>query len=222
MVTYTSEKSEAGVDELLKQIAALQFGVFGAKFRGDLGQLETPARVVDKTQAAFARQTIDILVNNAAVIFPKPLLEATPTDMARMWDLNLRGVLLMTQAVVPHLPPRGGRIINISSVGARAGYAGNGLYCASKAGLEALTRVWAAELGEKGHTVNAVAPGPVETDILEDVSAALVKQQKESTPMEQRLGTVDDIAQVVAFLAEEGSRWITGQVVNASGGYSMY
>ncbi len=127
----------------------------------------------------------------------------------------------MTQAVLPHLRAPG-RVINISSVGGRSGFATFSLYCSSKAALEGLTRCLAAELGKEGHTVNAVSPGPVETDMYQGLPQDLVEMQKKMTKVENRLGTVDDIAQVVAFLAEEGARWISGQVLSASGGFSMY
>ena len=127
----------------------------------------------------------------------------------------------MSQAVTPYLG-RDGRIINIGSVGARCGFKELSLYCSSKAAVEGLTRVSAAELGPKGHTVNTVNPGPVQTDLLDKIPPDIVAMQKSQTPLENRLGRTDDIAQIVAFLAEEGSRWITGQTISASGGWAMY
>jgi 3-oxoacyl-[acyl-carrier protein] reductase len=90
----------------------------------------------------------------------KALGDITPEDFAKVYDCNVQGTMLMTQAVLPYLAP-GGRIINISSVGARAGFKDMGLYCSSKAAIEGFTRCWAAELGKNGTTVNAVSPGPV-------------------------------------------------------------
>lgn len=186
----------------------------------DLRSLDTPAKIVTETQAAFGEH-IDILVNNAGIDFTKPLLETTPQDFAYVFDLNVRAVLLMSQAVIPHLGISG-RIINIGSVAARCGFAYSSLYCSSKAALEGLSRVLAANLGPQGHTVNTVNPGPVQTEMLDRIPQDLVSMQKRNTPVENRLGTTDDIAQVVAFLAEEGSRWITGQAICASGGWAMY
>ena len=164
---------------------------------------------------------IDILVNNAGVEVVKPLGEITPDDYAKVYDLNVRGTLLMTQAVLPYLNPKG-RIINISSVGSRAGFPGLGLYCSSKAAIEGLTRCWAAELGKNGTTVNAVNPGPVESEMLTNIPKEIVEGQKKATPLENRVGTVEEVAAVVAWLAGEDSGWVTGQVISASGGWAMY
>lgn len=144
----------------------------------------------------------------------------------------------MVQAVLPHLR-RPGRIVNISSVGARAGYPGTGVYSASKAALEGFTRNWAAELGKDGTTVNAVNPGPVQSEMLDQVDPKIVAPQKEATAVEKRVGTPEEIAEIVAFLAEPRSSWVswlspnvrnrsangvqvTGQCISSSGGYAMY
>jgi 3-oxoacyl-[acyl-carrier protein] reductase len=105
----------------------------------------------------------DILVNNAGCELIKTLGSITPEDFTRVYDLNVRGTLLMTQAVLPHLSPRG-RIINI-----RAGFRRLGLYCSSEAALEGLTRRWAAEPGSNGITVNCVNPGPEQSDMLDNI-----------------------------------------------------
>lgn len=150
-----------------------------------------------------------------------PLSDITPEDFSATYDLNVRAPLLMTQAVLPYLRSPG-RIINISSVGGRCGFKNLALYCSSKAALEGLTRCLAAELGEAGHTVNTVNPGPVQTEMLDDMPRDIVEMQKAQTPMQNRIGTVDDVAQIVAWLASEESRWVTGQALSASGGWAMY
>lgn len=161
---------------------------------------------------------VDILVNNAGVDRVRALGEnITADDFAAVFDVNVRGVLLLTQAVLPYLRAPGGRVVNIGSVGARAGFPGLGLYCASKAALEGLTRCWAAELGPRAVTVNCVNPGPVESDMLATIPPAIVDAQKAATPLEHRLGTVPEIAGVVAALAGPDGAWITGQVISASG-----
>ncbi|KAL8992326.1 MAG: hypothetical protein Q9188_007615, partial [Gyalolechia gomerana] len=219
-VTYTSTSSEKGVDEIIQNIEKLDIGSQATKIQADLRSPSSPAEIVKRTVAAFGSE-IHILVNNAGTDFPKPFNEITPEDFAYVYDLNVRAILLMTQAVTPHLSPSG-RIINIGSVGARRGFQEHSLYCSSKAALEGLSRVLAVELGSKGHTVNTVNPGPVQTELLDKIQPEIVDMQKSQTPIENRLGTTDDIAQVVAFLAEENSRWITGQAISASGGWAMY
>ena len=138
-----------------------------------------------------------------------------------MYDLNVRAVILMTGAVARYLRSPG-RVINIGSVGGRSAFKDLSLYCSSKAAIEGLTRCYAAELGTQGHTVNTACPGPVPTDVLKGIPQEIVENQMKNTPMENRLGSTDDIAQVVGWLAEESSRWVTGQAISASGGNMMY
>ncbi|MCJ1261116.1 hypothetical protein MMC22_000980 [Lobaria immixta] len=204
-ITFTSPSSESSTDNLIANIESLQNGSAAIGIRADLRNVESPAIIVKATLQAFSTNVpesnggssgIHILVNNAGCELVKDLGEITPEEFASVYDLNVRGTLLMTQTVLPHLRTPG-RIVNVSSVGSRIGLAGLSVYCSSKAAIEGLTRCWATELGPAGITVNA-------------------------TPVQQRFGTVDDIAQIVAFLAEENSRWITGQAISASGGLAMY
>lgn len=115
-----------------------------------------------------------------------------------------------------------GRIINIGSVGARGGYPSTGCYAASKAALEGFTRVWASELGGDGTTVNCVNPGPVASEMLDQVDPKIVEGQKAVTAVGKRLGTAEEVASIVSFLAEVRSSWMSGQCVSASGGYQFY
>ena len=185
-----------------------------------MGDLASPGKIVSTTTEAFGPH-IDILVNNAALQLTRTLPEITAADYERVYNVNIRGVILMTQAVIPRLRAPG-RIINISSVGARAGFASLSLYTSSKAGLEGLTRSWAAELGKDGTTVNAVAPGPVQSEMLESIPKEIVKMQKDSTPVEKRVGTAKEVSDVVGWLAGPESSWVSGQVINVSGGWTMY
>jgi 3-oxoacyl-[acyl-carrier protein] reductase len=208
------------VNAIIDQIHALKNGSSAIKIQSDIREPFAPKHIVDETINAFGGN-IDILVNNAGVELVKPLNDITIEDFSFVYDLNVRGPMLMVQAVLPHLRAPG-RIINISSVGARYGFRDLSVYCSSKAALEGLTRCWAAELGAAGHTVNAVNPGPVQTQLMDKIPKDYIQMQKAQTPVENRLGTVDDIAQIVAWLADEGSRWISGQVLSASGGWAMY
>lgn len=207
------------MDQLIQQIKALNNGASAIKVRADLRDLEAPLQVVETTTQAFG-DAVDILVNNAGFQSTRLLEEITVDDFNQHYDLNVRAVILMTKAVLPKLR-KPGRIINISSTGSRQGFKGLSLYCSSKAAVEGLTRCYAAELGAAGHTVNAVNPGPVATDLLDGVPDEIKEGQKKTTPVENRLGTTDDIAQIVGFLAEERSRWVTGQAISATGGWSM-
>ncbi|KAK3311660.1 uncharacterized protein B0T15DRAFT_82110 [Chaetomium strumarium] len=219
--TYTSESSSAAMDALISQISSLNNGSQAIKIKADLRDPLAPQHIIEQTIHSFGAH-IDILVNNAGAELVKPLPEITADDFASIYDLNVRGPMLMTQAVLRHLRAPGGRVINISSVGARHGFKNLSVYCSSKAALEGMTRCWAAELGGAGHTVNAVNPGPVQTQLMENIPSEIVEMQKAQTPVQNRVGTVDDVAQVVAWLASEESRWVSGQVISASGGWAMY
>ncbi|KAL4731901.1 hypothetical protein ACLX1H_000897 [Fusarium chlamydosporum] len=222
VATYTSPNSEKLVNELSEKIGSLNppSQCIGVKI--DLKDEPSAAEIVRQSIAAFGPQ-IDILVNNAGMEIAKPHMDLTTSDFDSIFYLNVRAPLLLLQAVKPYLPSSGGgRIINISSVGARCGFKNLSLYCASKAALEGLTRSWAAELGEEGHTVNAVNPGPVQSELLDKIPKEIVDMQKKQTPAGNRLGEVDDVAQIVAWLASEESRWLTGQALSASGGLEMY
>lgn len=179
----------------------------------DLQNVEAPQKIVDAAVEAFGPK-IDILVNNAAMISSNRYQDITPEHFDEVFHLNVRAPLLMLQAVSPHLR-RPGRIINLSSVGGRAGYPGTGTYSASKGAIEAYTRNWAAELGQDGTTVNAVNPGPVESEMLDQVDPQIVDAQKKATPIESRVGKAEEVAAIIAFVAEDRSSWVTGQCISA-------
>jgi 3-oxoacyl-[acyl-carrier protein] reductase len=225
VINYTSPRSAALADKIVQEISSLPHEPLATSISRDIRSCDGPADVVAKTiewlGAKGKGKKIDILINNAGVEVVKPLGSITPEDFSYVYDLNVRGALLMSQAVLPYLPP-GGRIINISSVGSRSGFKEVGLYCSSKAALEGLTRCWAAELGNNGTTVNAVNPGPVQSEMLDNIPKDIVNAQKAATPIENRVGTVEEVAMIVAWLAGEESRWVTGQSISASGGWAMY
>ncbi|KAK4574211.1 hypothetical protein LTR86_001972 [Recurvomyces mirabilis] len=219
MITYSSDRSKQPTDELVSKIKS-ETGSEATDVQCDLKDPSAARQIVDATVKAFG-QKIDILVNNAAVISDKKIEDITTGDFDEVFYTNTRAPLLMVQAVLPHLR-KPGRIINISSVGARAAYPGVGLYSASKAALEGFTRNWAAELGKDGTTVNCVNPGPVQTEMLDKVDQTIKGPQFEATPVEKRAGTVEEIAEIVGFLAEGRSSWVSGQCISASGGHAVY
>jgi 3-oxoacyl-[acyl-carrier protein] reductase len=219
VITYTSESSTASVQELSSKIDQLKNGSSAIAVKANLSELDAPAKIVEATMHEFGEH-IDILVNNAGIEMVKTLEELTPDDFSAVFNINVRATFFLTQAVLPHLRAPG-RIINVTSVGARGGYASLSAYCASKAAVEGFTRSLAMEIGEAGHTVNAVEPGPTETEMIEKIPKDLVERQKGMTAVGRRLGSVEDVALIVAWLAEEQSRWISGQSLSASGGFSM-
>lgn len=188
-----------------------------------MADTNAPSTIIKATLDAFQTDTIDILVNNAGVGDNRPLGDVSLNTYTHMMDINVRAVIFMTQAVLPHLPkPQGGRIVNLSSISARGGYPTQSVYAASKAAVEGLTGVWATELGHSfGITVNAVNPGPVDTDMYQaagPVHLARMEEQNKKVPAGQRCGTVEDIGDIVLFLSQERSRWVTGDVICANGG----
>ncbi|KAF2087194.1 NAD(P)-binding protein [Saccharata proteae CBS 121410] len=218
--SYTSPSSSKLSDDLISKIKALNNGSDAIKVSADLKDPAAPAEIVSATTAAFGPH-IDILVNNAGVGSLKFLPDITAEAIAEVYDVNVRAPILMAKAVLPHLRAPG-RIINISSAGSRLGLPGFTIYASSKAALEGATRSLASELGEKGHTVNAVDPGPVESDMLrESVDDKTLNDWMAKTPVEKRIAQPKDIADVVAWLAEEQSRWVSGQTISATGGFLM-
>ncbi|KAI3399392.1 hypothetical protein diail_7119 [Diaporthe ilicicola] len=222
---YTSPSSEAKAAELKAKIESLSHQPKAHAVQADLGTLDGPKEFISEAvqwvDSAGLNGGLDIVVNNAGLERVRGLSELSAEDYSAVFDVNVRGPILLTQAALPWLNPNA-RIVNISSVGARAGFKNLGLYCSSKAALEGLTRCWAAELGEDGTTVNVVSPGPVQTEMLENIPKEIVEMQKQQTPVQNRLGTIEEIADVVSWLAGPSSGWITGQVISASGGWAMY
>ncbi|KAH7394016.1 hypothetical protein DE146DRAFT_679299 [Phaeosphaeria sp. MPI-PUGE-AT-0046c] len=200
-------------------IKALNNGSDAIIVQADLSHVDAPEKIVSATVQAFG-DSIDILVNNAGVLNANPIAETTAESYAAVFDVNVRAPLLMVKAVVPHLRTPG-RIINMSSVGSRFGPPQFSLYAASKSAIEGMTRSLARELGGAGTTVNTVSPGPTESEMLDKVPKDIVETQLKTTAVQNRVGTVDDIARVVAWLASEDGRWITGQTISASGGNMM-
>ncbi|KAF1946757.1 NAD(P)-binding protein [Clathrospora elynae] len=218
-LVYTSPNSGKLAEGLASNIKALNNGSEATIVQADLKQLDAPEKIVAATRRAFGDK-IDILVNNAGVMFSNLITETTAEDYAAIYDVNVRAPLLLTAAVVPHLRAPG-RIINMSSIGARCGFPGVTLYASSKAAIEGMTRSLAHELGDAGHTVNAVAPGPTESDMLRNAPKKFLEGQLQQTAVQHRLGAPDDIARVVAWLCGEDAKWISGQTISASGGFLM-
>ncbi|GMA61850.1 3-oxoacyl-ACP reductase FabG [Alicyclobacillus fastidiosus] len=159
-----------------------------------------------------------ILVNNAGIAHYGLLMDLSLMEWEKMLQTNLTSTFLCCREAIPYLKrASGGRIINLASVHGLRGAAMEAAYSASKAGVIALTESLAVEVGSLGITVNAVAPGVIDTDMMQGFSAQERRQMQEETPV-GRLGTPVDVANVVAFLASEASSFITGQVISPNGG----
>jgi 3-oxoacyl-[acyl-carrier protein] reductase len=164
---------------------------------------------------------VDILVNNAGITRDGLLLRMKDEDWDAVLDVNLKGAFLCSRAVAKIMSKqRNGRIINIASIVGQMGNAGQANYCASKAGLMGLTRSNARELAKRNITVNAVAPGFIATDMTDALPEQVRQDLAAQIPLE-RLGSADDIANAVLFLASEHSNYITGQVIGVNGGMYM-
>lgn len=164
---------------------------------------------------------IDVLVNNAGITRDNLLMKMSEEDFDRVISVNLKGCFNTIKHLSRQLlKQRSGKIINISSVTGVMGNAGQANYCASKAGVIGLTKSAARELGSRGITVNAVAPGFIETEMTESlpdtVKAALTEQI-----LLKRTGTAEEVAKVVAFLASDAADYITGQVISVDGGMAV-
>jgi 3-oxoacyl-[acyl-carrier protein] reductase len=182
--------------------------------QADAADTEAVKDAVEKAVAVFGR--LDVLVNNAGTAIPKPFEETTLEEMDRVIDINLRGVLVTTQAALKHMND-GGRIIMIgSAVGERVQTPGLVPYSATKGAVKIFTQALSREVGSRGITVNNVQPGPIDTD-LNPASGDWAVPQKAATALD-RYGSVDDIASMVAFVAGPESSYITGANLTVDGG----
>ncbi|MEW5826913.1 MAG: 3-oxoacyl-ACP reductase FabG [Candidatus Bipolaricaulota bacterium] len=184
--------------------------------RGDVTSREQCSALVESAVSAFGR--IDILVNNAGITRDAQLVKLSENDFDRVIAVNLKGTFNLTQAVAPRMLDQGsGRIINVSSVVGVYGNFGQTNYAATKAGVIGMTKVWARELGRKGITVNAVAPGFIQTEMTEGVPEKVLDLMRSRTPL-GRLGTARDVANVYLFLASDDAAYVNGSVVCVDGG----
>ena len=211
-VNYSSSKQAA--EAVVRDIK--EAGGEAVLAPGDVSAKDGPAKIAAAAREAFGR--IDILVNNAGVLDVAALADATPERVEKVFAVNVFGLMEMIRVAAPHLS-EGGRVINTSSIGARAAVPGASAYSASKAAVEALTRCLAAELGPRGITVNAVAPGATDTDMLIR-DPKFLEQALSKTPL-GRIGQPADVAATVALLASADAGWVTGQVIDASGGLHL-
>lgn len=184
--------------------------------QADVSRAEGVQRLFEQTLEHFGR--LDIVVNNAGVRITRPVADIQEDEFDQLFNINVKGPFFACQQAV-HRISDGGRIINISSAVTLMMLPGYSIYAASKAAVDQLTRVLAKEIGERQVTVNAVCPGPVDTELLREGKTEEQLQGMAQMAAFNRLGKVEDIADVVAFLASDDARWITGQTIHVNGGY---
>jgi len=212
---YRSNKDAA--DQLVADLETDQREAMA--LQADVANTEEVDQVVAQVLEKWER--IDILVNNAGVTRDGLLATMEPDNWHSVIETNLTSVYNFCHAVMrPMMSQRSGRIINMSSVSAEFGNQGQVNYAASKGGVQGLTRCLATEIGRRGITVNAIAPGFIVTDMTEAIRNAAESEIKKKVPL-KRLGQPDDIAHAVVFLASDEASYITGQVLTIDGGMTL-
>ena len=194
-------------------------GGIAESIAGDVSNLNSISEIVTNTIDKWGR--IDILVNNAGIARDNIIMRMKEDDWDSVMNINLKGCFNGIKSVArPMIKNKAGRIINITSVIGQIGNAGQSNYAASKAGIMGLTKSMAKELGSRNITVNAVAPGYITTDMTNELNDEVKEQLKSSIPL-GRLGTPDDVANLVCFLASDEAGYITGQTFNVDCGMVM-
>jgi len=214
VVNYASSKEAA--EKVVAEIK--KAGGKAVAIGGSVAKSVEVDNLFAETKKAFGK--IDILVNNAGVYSFAPLDQVTSKDIEWMFNTNVGGLLLASKAALSLFPSEGGSIINIGSLAGEAAPAATAVYSGTKGAVNSITRVLAKELGPKKIRVNAVNPGPVLTDGFKDggfSGSDFEKQAVQNTPL-GRIGQTDDVASVVAFLASDEARWVTGSLVDTAGG----
>jgi len=209
--------SAGGADKIHERLSAASTAGAGREL--DVTDTAAVEALVKAIGEEFGAPTI--VVNNAAITRDTLMLRMKEDDWQAVIDANLSGVFRVSKAVLKGMmKARHGRIVNISSVVGLMGNAGQVNYSAAKAGLLGFTRSMAREVGSRGITVNAIAPGFIETDMTRDLKQDTVDAMLEQIPL-QRLGSVDDIAAAAAFLVSPSAAYITGETLNVNGGLYM-
>jgi 3-oxoacyl-[acyl-carrier protein] reductase len=210
-----ADLSEEKATQVAQELQAL--GVKTLAVKCDVSNKSDVDSMATKVKQEFG--SVDILVNNAGIYPFKAFAEMAEADWDKIMNINLKGNYIVTQAILTLLKD-GGKIVSISSVASMLGMAGLSAYCASKAGMNGLTRALAIELAPRKITVNAVAPGAVNTPGA--AASDEVKQQTLAVIPLKRMGEPEDIANLVAFLASDEASYITGQVIAIDGGWTAW
>ena len=207
---------EEKLKELVKEIEDNQ-GV-AEYFLADVSSFKEVEKMIEDIKQKFGK--IDILINNAGITKDRTLAKMTQEEWQKVIDVNLTGVFNCTKAALPLIIQNQGKIINISSLVGLRGNFGQVNYAAAKAGIIGFTKSLSKELGRFGVTVNAIAPGFIETPLTEDLSEELKVMVKKLTSL-GRFGKPEEVAEAVIFLASDKSNFITGAVLNVDGGLAI-
>ena len=211
-----SDVNEESCTAVVSEIEALGAKAFAV--RCDVSSAQEVAALFAKTKERFGQ--LDVLVNNAGIYPFLPFESMEESDWDRVIDVNLKSVFLCSKEAAKMLPD-GGRIVTVSSIASVVGFAGLAHYCASKSGVNGLTRVLALELAKRNITVNAVAPGAIATPGASGAMTDEAMQQTLAMIPAARQGAPEDIANAVVFLASAASSYITGQVIIVDGGWTL-
>jgi len=211
VINYASD--EGAANAVVASITAIG-GVANA-VKGDVSKSDQFAHLFDQAESRFGG--LDMLVNNAGQMSPMLIADVDEERFDRLFAINVRGVLNGCKLAAKRLRD-GGRIVDISTSVIGMSPAGYGPYCATKAAVEALTRSLCKEVGQRGIRVNAVAPGPTDTELLKSANSEdRMKMYASTTPL-ARLGQAEEIARVVVFLATDEAGWVNGQTIRVNGG----
>lgn len=217
-VAFNYSKSSEEAEKLEAEIEAI--GVKSIAAQCDVSKMDAAADLVSQVKEAFG--TIDALVNNAGITRDQLILRMKEEDWDSVIDTNLKGAWNFSKAVLRPMMrnENGGSILNISSISGVVGMLGQSNYSASKAGMIGLTKALAKEVASRKITVNALAPGMVDTDIVTEMNPEFREKILAQIPL-GRFASVDEIADISCFLLSDSARYITGQVIQADGGLSM-
>ena len=215
VLNYRSNDEEA----LKVKEELLSYGVDVFLYKCDISDFNAVEEMIKASKEKFGK--VDIMINNAGITKDTLLLRMKEEDFDKVIEVNLKGVFNCLKAITPvMIRQKCGKIVNLSSVVGLVGNAGQVNYAASKAGVIGMTKSLAKEVGSRGITVNAVAPGFIDTDMTEVLGEKFKEEAKKSIPL-KRLGKPEDVAGAVAYLVGNEASYITGQVLNVDGGMLM-
>ncbi|MBQ9448486.1 MAG: SDR family oxidoreductase [Acholeplasmatales bacterium] len=216
-VVVNFASNEAKAQEVLEEIKS--YGSDGMIYKADVSNYEQVKEMVAKVYETYHQ--IDLLVNNAGIVRDEPLLGLHEENLDMAMNLNIKGYFYCAKEVIAKRNRKTGVVIvNMSSVSGTYALPGQTVYSATKGAVNQFTRTLAKEMGSRGVRVNAVAPGFIETDMIEAVNADTMAKYVEQIPLKRR-GKVEEVANLVAFLASDDASYITGQIITLDGGLSL-